>query len=452
MAAVEPSAREPLVFWDLVEESLDEAEFLWSRFERALESPNQRLDDLSKWIEDRLAGSIDGLLAAGAAGVDRVLAPALAGKRSARIAAAAHALVAGASAPGIALVGSTLAETKKPAVRDAIRRGLELTDRPDLPALLAQLTAGTTDAGRAAVLDAGSFRGCFVPVDFAACFSGADVDLQRAAAVHLRCAPAPLQTEWIDRALNHLAPGAQPAAVETALLVGHPSALDACRALASADIAARSEMLLLLGVLGSAKDHERIIGALAKRKRRRAAIWALGFAGRKAGAAACVDLLAQGVETKLAAEALVAITGVDLAGLEMVAKAPPEPEQPIPFEEDDLDADLAGGPEDELPEPDIPAVIRWWAKNQGALDEQTRYLGGRPITFESLQAALVGGPMRRRQAIALELAIRTGGRYVVQTRDFAATQRWQMARFTGLPPEAFSGPFGRELVRAARGR
>jgi uncharacterized protein (TIGR02270 family) len=333
-----------------------------------------------------------------------------------------------------------------------VRRGLELTDRPDFPTLLTQLAAQTTEAGRAAILDAASFRGCFVPTDFAACFSGADIDLQRAAAAHLRCAPPPVQTEWIDRALNRLTGAAQPAAVETALLLGHPAALDHCRDLATADISATSEMLLLLGILGSARDHDRIIAVLAKPKRRRAALWALGFGGRKAGAAACVDMLAQGQETKLAAEALVAITGVDLVGLEMVAEAPPEPEQPVPFEEDDLDADLAGGPEDALPEPDIPAVIRWWTKNQGSLDDHTRYLGGRPISSESLQEALVQGPMRRRHPVALELAIRTGGRYLVQTRDFGAVQRRQMARFRMLGREDFAGPFGRELLHAARGR
>lgn len=452
MAAAEPRARQPLVFWDIVEESLDEAEFLWNRFEGALLAPNQRLDDLSIWIEDRLAGSIDGLVAAGVAGVDRVLGPALGDKRATRIAVATHALIAGSTAPGLALVSSTLAEAKKPSVREAVRRGLELTDREDFPALLAQLASGATEAGRAAILDAASFRGCFVPIDFAACFSGADVDLQRAAATHLRCAPIPVQTEWIDRALTRLAAAAQPAAVETALLAGHPAAMDYCRDLATADIAANSELLLLLGILGTARDHDRIIVALAKPKQRRAALWALGFAGRKAGAAACVDLLAQGVETKLAAEALSAVTGLDLVNLGMVAEAPPEPEQPVPFEEDDLDADLAGGPEDALPEPDIPAVIRWWAKNQAALDDHTRYLAGRPITFESLQDALVKGPMRRRHAVALEMAIRTGGRYHVPTRDFAAVQRRQMQRFSALPREAFAGPLARDLFRSASGK
>jgi uncharacterized protein (TIGR02270 family) len=449
--AAEPRRPAPPVFWDIVEESLDEAEFLWSRWEVALVAPNQRLDDISIWIEDRLFGSIDGLVAPGVAGIDRVLAPALASESPSRIAAAAQALIVGGTAEGIALFGAALAKAEPP-VRKAMRRGLELVDRADIQTLLAELATGSTDGGRAAMLDAASFRHCFVPIDLQACFSSPDVDLQRAAAAQLRFAPTPVQAALLDRALQRLAPTAQPAAVETALLAGHPAALDFCRDLATADIANRSEMILLLAVLGTSRDHDLIVSALAKPDRRRAAIWALGFAGRKAGAAACVDLLAQGIETKLAAEALAAITGLDLVASAMVAAAAPESDEPIAFEDDNLDADLVGGPEDALPEPDIPAIIRWWSKNQTALDDHTRYLGGRPITFESLQETLERGPTRRRHPVATELAIRTGGRYSVQTRDFVGVQRRQMRRFSVLPREAFTGQLARDLFRSASGK
>jgi uncharacterized protein (TIGR02270 family) len=451
LPAAEPRPPAPPVFWDIVEESLDEAEFLWNRWEAALVAPNQRLDDISTWIEDRLLGSIDGLVAPGAAAIDRVLAPALESDRPSRVAAAAHALITGGAIEGIACFSQALVEAE-PAARKAMRRGLELADRVDIQTVLAELATPSTDERRAIVLDAASFRHCFVPIDLQACFSSPHVDLQRAAAAQLRFAPVPVQAEWLDRALQRLAPAAQPAAVETALLAGHRAALDLCRDLATADIAARSEMILLLAVLGTSRDHDRIVSALAKPDRRRAAIWALGFAGRKAGAAACVDLLAQGVEIKLAAEALAAITGLDLVASAMVAAAPPESEEPIAFEDDDLDADLVGGPEDALPEPDIPAIIRWWSKNQTALDDHTRYLGGRPITFESLQEALERGPARRRPPVATELAIRTGGRYSVQTRDFVGVQRGQMRRFSALPREAFTGPLARDLFRSASGR
>jgi uncharacterized protein (TIGR02270 family) len=331
-----------------------------------------------------------------------------------------------------------------------MRRGLELANRDDALAALAKLAGDASDSVRASLLEAASFRRRFMAIDFGACFSSADVDLQRAAAAHLRFAPASVQVEWIDRALSRIASAAQPAAVETALYVGHPSALEACRDLATADIAPSAEMLLLLAMLGTPRDHDRVTDTLANVDRRPLAVWALGFAGRKAGAAACIDLMAQGLETKLAAEAFAAITGLDLFGGGMVTAAAPEPKEPITFEADDLDADLSPRPEDLLPEPDVPAIIRWWVQSQKRFDDQTRYIGGRPITFELLQQLLVDGPMRRRHAIATELSIRTEGCYQVQTRDFTAVQRQQMGGFSTLPREAFAGALARKLTHPAR--
>src|SRR5690348_13244045 len=53
-------------FWDLVEESLDEAAFLWKRWEGDLASPVRSLEDVRTWTEDRLEGSLDGVRVAGA--------------------------------------------------------------------------------------------------------------------------------------------------------------------------------------------------------------------------------------------------------------------------------------------------------------------------------------------------------------------------------------------------
>ena len=46
---------------------------------------------------------------------------------------------------------------------------------------------------------------------------------------------------------------------------------------------------------------------------------------------------------RLAGEAFCAITGLRMEGA-YVAKEPPESEEPIPFEEEDLEADLVAGP------------------------------------------------------------------------------------------------------------
>lgn len=57
-------------------------------------------------------------------------------------------------------------------------------------------------------------------------------------------------------------------------------------------------------------------------------------------------------------------------------------------------------------------------------------LGGKPLSDMSLVDALGSQPMRRRPVLALELAIRSGGRHFVETRTWVQTQRrqWTDAR------------------------
>src|SRR5436190_11144567 len=68
-----PQAAMPLTsgashaFDDLVEESLDEAAFLWGRWESELVSLTRSLDEVWTWTEDRLHGALDGVRAAGPA-------------------------------------------------------------------------------------------------------------------------------------------------------------------------------------------------------------------------------------------------------------------------------------------------------------------------------------------------------------------------------------------------
>src|SRR5512146_1063132 len=80
-------------YWDLVEESLEEAAFLWKRWEADLESLTRSLEEVWSWTEDRLQGALDGVRVAGGKVVE-VTEAALCGKDPAAITAAAHALAA----------------------------------------------------------------------------------------------------------------------------------------------------------------------------------------------------------------------------------------------------------------------------------------------------------------------------------------------------------------------
>jgi uncharacterized protein (TIGR02270 family) len=438
-----------LVFWDIVEESFDEAEFLWGRRDAALEAHDRTLAQVEIWIEERLLGALEGLCVAGPAAVDRMLAPALEGDDCSRIAASAYALLSGGTAQGAEVFSSAFLRASGTKLA-ALRRGLELVEDTRVRAALAASVKGSSPAVHAAFLDACVFRGLPVSPDFGNLLASASADLQRAAARLLRFAPPPVQREWLAHALNLKDRAAREVAVETGLVADFPGTWALCCDLAAAQIRGSAAMLLLVAMLGSEHDHEMVLAALATEGLRRDAIWALGFGGRRSGADACVELLAQDRHVKLAAEAFCAITGLDLRAAGLIAPPIPEADEPIAFEQEDLDADLEPRLEELLPAPDVGGVIRWWNEQRPHFDGDSRYMGGRPASFDLLYSTLVNGPMRRRHVTAVELAIRTEGRVQVQTRALVPTQRRQMAAFAGLPREAFLGSFARGMAPPGR--
>ena len=425
----------PLVFWDIVEESFDEAEFLWHRRESALDAHDRTLGDVEIWIESRLLGALDGLVVAGTAGVERLLAPGLDSEDLSRVAVSAYALISSGSVQGIQLFKTAfLGATDERLV--ALRRGIEL-----VPGGVDALAPAMKDAPPlvfAAFLDACAFKRQPPGQEIGDLLASRSAHVQRAAARLLRFAPDSTQRTWFPKSLGLSDLGAREIAVESYLIAGFPQARVFCRDLAAADISGSARMLLLLAMVGSAADHKVVLDALGLEARQPDAIWALGFGGRRAGADACIELLSQERHVKLAAEAFYAITGLDLKANGLLAPPPPEPDE-IPFEQENLDANLEPGPEDLLPMPDIAGVIGWWNKERPRFDEETRYLAGRPVTMELLHKLLLSGPMRRRHAMAVELAVATRGRVQVETRAWVPEQRQQLAVSSALPVHSESG-------------
>src|SRR5215510_13570699 len=89
MSAAVPGAAAP--FADLIETSLQEAVFLWERWERELTSPTRNLSQVWSWTEDRLQGALDGVRIAGD-NLPAVVAPAFEGDEPHAIACAAALL------------------------------------------------------------------------------------------------------------------------------------------------------------------------------------------------------------------------------------------------------------------------------------------------------------------------------------------------------------------------
>jgi hypothetical protein len=98
---------------DLIEESLDEATFLWQRWEAELSSPQRNLDEIWDWTEDRLAGALDGVRVAPDGMLESLVSGAMASGDSFRQTAIASAL---ATAP---------ARNARHLLADAVRDGFD---------------------------------------------------------------------------------------------------------------------------------------------------------------------------------------------------------------------------------------------------------------------------------------------------------------------------------------
>ncbi|MCY1018631.1 hypothetical protein [Pyxidicoccus sp. MSG2] len=150
---------------------------------------------------------------------------------------------------------------------------------------------------------------------------------------------------------------------------------------------------------------------------------------------------------RLAGEVFSAITGVVLEG--SFVRGPPEEgedeESPISVEASEEARVL--GAERELPLPEPDAVEAAWKEERKRLVAGTRYLHGQPPGAELVLSTLRRAPMRRRRDLALELAIRSRGKWRVDTRGFAHLQ-WELLGSmspTGMPH--LTRPFGELATR-----
>jgi uncharacterized protein (TIGR02270 family) len=203
-------------------------------------------------------------------------------------------------------------------------------------------------------------------------------------------------------------------------------------------------ILLLAGLLGSEREVAQIVAALREPALCRDALWALGFAGTSSAVEACLRQMETGEHVRVACEAVCAITGLDLHDEELAARSSTERDD----ETDDLDAVLVPTADERLPAPDVAGVQQWWAQQRARFDVGMHYLAGQPKTIGTLRHALEQGPTRRRHAIALELAARTGGVSVVQTLGFCRDQRRQLSRASELPPNALRDATRRLVVQS----
>ncbi len=135
----------------------------------------------------------------------------------------------------------------------------------------------------------------------------------------------------------------------------------------------------------------------------RHAIVAAGAIGDPSAVMWLIELMDSEKFARVAGEAFTAITGADLAFLDLEKSVPVDSDAGP--SDDPADPNVSLDPDEDLPWPDRALVAKWWTQNSAKFAIGRRYLLGRPIDNDSLQIALREGRQRHRAAAAIELML-----------------------------------------------
>lgn len=379
-----------MIFWDLVERHLDEAEFLWERWEHSLLAPDYTLEEVAAESEERLLAHVDGLVANGPEVARRLLYPALEKGEPHRVSAAALALLRSPGEAGLEAVVKAL-RGRRLGQREAVTRALACADQAAPLERMRGLLGDPDPHVVAAAAEVLFFHRASVGAVLPSLWGSGEPAMQALALKALPEEPDALRHLTLLKAgLREEAPHVAAAAMEVGCRLGLSEAWHRVRVCAAG---ANKQAMLLLALGGGRGEQEVLLNALADPERRPAALWALGFVGTPEAVDASLELLQDPQVCHLAGEVFTAVTGVDLNDAGLIV-SPPEDEA------------LVHTAEDDLPRPDAAKVRQWWVEHRGAFLPGHRYLMGKPRSLERLLEALLGGPMRRRPALALDLQLR----------------------------------------------
>lgn len=405
------------VIWDIMQEHLDEAEFLVEMWSNCVDSPKFNFTKLKLGPEQRLLAHLDALRVGGPAVVERLLLPVLAEPNDDefRTAAASLAILHGAGLDACEqlLASFEIAETTG---HRGLIRALSLSSRDGLvpwlgrdldrlaPPLLASrlriLAAHRVNAGQRLI----------------AWLGAGDLELRRAAAELARHTGAPTALHLLHPLMDDPDHDLRWAAIESGLIRGQMPAWLALahEALTPRNPARQREAMGWLAMLGDASIHQRLLAAL-RTAPTPALVWAAGLSGRPQAVDCALELLDDPRLARLAGEVVSAIAGLrdddEDHWLDRGVRVGEDPDDALPqLEHDDLDGVTTPSGDDKLRLPNPDAVRFWWARRRDGFDPQLRYSCGSPLDLPALARSLATLPTRRRHPLALELAARSTGR------------------------------------------
>ncbi len=416
--------------WDIFEEHLDEAAFRRQLWQEALRAPSYSLAEIAAGPEERMLAHLDGLVRGGLRVARRLLLPALASDEPGVAFAAAFSLLASEEGDFLAEVLRAL-QAAEPKPRAALRRALAVVPVPTLgPRLVALVpTLPAVQDDLLAVL--GDLR-LDPGLRLEPLLSSREPHTQALALRLSAWFPGRLAPDAAERALQSPEPEVRARALESALVNRTPGAFSAAEATVAGQGRAFATAALLLGLSGDDKSVAVLASALKDAQRGRGAAFALGFSGRVSAVEVLLPALEDEKLGPAAAEAFAAITGLS------VTKRFVRQGRPTPAEGE---AEEAYGPEADLPRPDAEAIQRWWTEAKRRFEPAQRWLRGKPWSPEELLRELESGPARRREALCLELAVRSRGVVQVAWDGLSARQRAEMQEARSTLGRAAQGSF-----------
>lgn len=392
------------ILWDMVEEHLDEAEFLWLLWERGLDSPCLTVSELASGTEARLFAHMEGLVLAAPAVIERLLLPALRDHQRDRAAAASWAWLSTGDSRALPTLCGPILRDCAPPERRGVVRALGLWDGGDFRSLLEPALSCSNGALQAAALTIMVAHGWSPGPIIAELAESRDNE------VVMACVELAVPAAMTAALTGELEERGFELALRAGLMRRMPRVWTA--ALARLE---RRGAAAAVGALGGEREVSALMAALGDPRRRASALFGLGFTGRRTAADACAAWIDDSVCGALAADAFAAITGFELepARVERARAEEEVEEEEIP--EEDVDAGLVWVD---------PGTLReWWKAERRRFDPGRRYLFGAPATGASMADAFERTTMRRRRWLALELAVRTQGRVDVDTRTWTERQR-----------------------------
>jgi uncharacterized protein (TIGR02270 family) len=432
--------------WDIYEEHLDEAAFLWGQWESALDAANYTLDEVIEGPEERLLAHLDGLVLGGKRVADKLLVPALGDDDPGKVTAATWALLQAEDADHLELVFEALAAAEKKETRLAMGRAFELCHRKDLAVRLLPRLEASTPGVQAVIVTAVSAeegrRGgpeSYVPsgpltpkLPLETLLATRNPELLVAALHALRRIRDPELAPLVEGPLASPYVAVRDAAIETGVVLGMRAAWRTCNKLVARNAPHCKLPLALLALGGEPVDLKTVIKRLEVNELKRDALWALGFAGTTEAADAALGLIDDEELGALAAESFATITGALMVGA--MVKIGQTDNTLAPDVEEDEDAPPPSlKPEDDLPAPNGDRVRAWWrrARAGGAFQPGSRYVQGQVLAGEPVRRAIEGGPTWRRPVWCLEIAARFG--VDVDEGAWGATQKRMSSGFAVDP-------------------